>query len=393
MVDRLRRGVPVTSSGVSLACSKDKKSQSHTHEKRGGKERDVMLPRERVIAALSHQSTDRVPLDFWTVPEIWARLREHFKTDIDEDILKHLSVDIRQFQPDYIGPEVVILQDNSYFDELGVHRRKVKNEYGEHKEYAGSPLGFATTVNELEAYERWPNIEHFDFSNLSKKIGNAHQTYYVKIESGGLFELAWALRGYEQFMMDMVLDPEIPHFIMAKLTDFYCEYVRRAMDHAGDKIDMVYTYDDIAGQNSLLISKDMWKEYIKPYHKKLNETIKSYDKTIMYHSCGAIYEMIDELIALPIDVLNPLQPRAEGMNFGQVKQEFGERLSFHGGIDVQHTLPNGTIEEVTEAVWYAIKELGKDGGYILSSAHRIQADTPVENILAMYKAATEMQCR
>ena len=346
-----------------------------------------MLPRERVETALGHKITDRVPLDFWGVPETCQKLRAHFRTDNDEDVLKKLGIDIRQFQPDYIGPPLRKLSDGSYFDHMGVHRKKVRNEFCEYEEYAGSPLGYVETLSDFEKYA-WPNIEHFDFASLPEKIGNSHKTYFIKLETGGLFELAWALRGYERFMIDFIEEPEIVHFIMGKLTDFYCEYVRRAMRHAGQLYDLVYTYDDIAGQNSLLISKDTWKEFIKPCHEKLNKVIRDEcGKIVMYHSCGAVYDMIPLLMELPIDVLNPLQPAARGMDLGLIKKNYGAKLCFHGGIDIQHVLPHGSRQEVEEAVKNAVAVLGEDGGYILTSAHYIQADTPVENIIAMYECA------
>ena len=344
-----------------------------------------MLPRERVLQALSHRATDRVPLDFWGTPETREKLRAHFGTEDDEVVLKALDIDIRQFQPHYKGL-VETRPDSSYIDEMGVHRKPVKNEFCTYEEYASSPLGFVESIEDFESY-KWPDIDSFDFESLPEQIGDAHETYYIKLQTGGLFELAWGLRGYEQFMIDMVESPEIAHFIMGKLTDFYCEYVRRAMKYAGGKYDMVYTYDDIAAQNSLLMSKDMWGEFLRPYHVKLNKAIHDCGKIVMYHSCGAIYDMIPLLADLPIDVLNPLQPAAKGMDFAKIKENFGNALCFHGGIDIQHLLPRGSAEEVKAGVRRAIELLGKGGGFILTSAHYIQADTPVENILAMYEAA------
>lgn len=346
-----------------------------------------LLPRERVLEALAHRSTDRVPLDFWATPETWDKLKEYFRTVEEETVLQTLGIDIRQVQPDYIGPSLERKEDGTYFDAMGVHRRPVKNEFCEYEEYASSPLGYVECVEDFESYDRWPRLEDYDFKGLSQKAGNLHETYYMKLETGGLFEFAWALRGYEQFMMDMVLEPEIAHYIMDKITDYWCGYVTLAMENAGDKYDMVYTYDDIAAQNSLLMSRDMWAEFIKPYHEKLNRVIRGYGKTIMYHSCGAVYDMIGELSRLPIDVLNPIQPGAGGMDMKKIKENYGSQLCFHGGIDIQFTLPRGTRQEVDEAVRHAIDTLGRDGGYILTSAHYIQADTPVENILEMYAEA------
>ncbi len=346
-----------------------------------------MLPRERVLNALAHKPTDRIPLDFWVVPEIWEKLYAHFNTKDDEVIFNAFGIDIREFVPTYIGPEFKRLDDGSYFDAMGVHRLPVENGYCTYEEYASSPLGFVEEVEDFEKYTNWPSIENYDFKGLSDKIGDAHKTYYIKLFTAGMFELSWALRGYENFMMDMVINPEIPHYIMGKLTDFYCEYVTQVMTHAGDKYDMVYTYDDIAAQSAPLMSKEMWSEFVKPYHEKLNKVIKSFGKTIMYHSCGAVYDMIGDLKNLPIDVLNPIQPRAKDMDMRKIKDNFGKDLCFHGGIDIQMTLPKGSVEDVKNEVNHTISTLGENGGYILTSAHYIQADTPLENIFAMFDAA------
>ncbi|GKX31784.1 hypothetical protein SH1V18_42640 [Vallitalea longa] len=350
-----------------------------------------ILPRERVIMSLSHDEVDRVPLDFWAVQETWEKLIKYFGTNDKEKILQRLHIDVRQFQPKYIGKPILKNDDGTYFDAMGVHRRIIKNDYCEYEEYASSPLGYVENINDFASYDRWPDIDNYDFIGLSDIIGDAHKTYYIKMETGGIFELAWALRGYERFMMDMVLNPEIAHYILERITDFWCEFVERSMKNAGSKIDMVYTYDDIGTQNSLLMSKEMWKEFLEPCHKRLNKVIHKYKKTVMYHSCGAIYDIIHELKKLPIDVLNPLQPRAKGMDFNRIKNNYGKELSFHGGIDIQDTLPNGKEEDVREEVRNAIDILGKDGGYILTSAHYIQGDTPVENIVAMYDEAVNFK--
>jgi uroporphyrinogen decarboxylase len=149
----------------------------------------------------------------------------------------------------------------------------------------------------------------------------------------------------------------------------------------------VYTYDDVASQRSLLMSKDVWKDIVKPYHVQLSGVIKSLGKTVMYHSCGSVYQMIPLFAELPIDVLNPLQPLAEDMDFKKIKENFGETLCFHGGMDIQFLLPKGSVKEVEDKVKETIDILSKNGGYILTSAHYIQADTPVKNIIAMYETA------
>lgn len=344
-----------------------------------------LLPRERVELALDHKDTDRVPTDFWAVPEIWERLLDYYHTTSKETILENLKIDVRTVVPDYIGPKMPTFADGSYYKTNGTHRRMVKNEFGAYEEHASFPLAKAEMKEEIDSF-RWPKLEWYDFDHLSEKIENLHEKYYIKIETGGIFELAWGLRGLEQFMIDMAMGEDIPHWIMGHLTDFYCGYIENVMEKAGDKIDVVYTYDDIAGQNGLLVSPRMWETYIKPYHERLNSVIKRYGKKILYHSCGAVVPMIDRLMELPIDILNPLQPKADGMDMRMIKDRFGDRICFHGAIDIQELLPKGTVQQVADTARKTIDILSKNGGYILASAHFIQADTPIENILALYES-------
>ncbi len=345
-----------------------------------------MNARERVLTVLSHRPADRVPLDFWATPEVWEKLYRHFDTTDSDALLNALHVDIREVQPDYHGAAPVPLPDGSYYDRLHVHRKKVKNAYSTYEEYASAPLKDAQTPQDIDAYN-WPDPEDYDYSSLHQKIDKYAGEYYIKLSVWGLFEYAWPLRGYEQFMMDMALKPEIAHRIMEHVTDYNCRFIEKALNAAGDQIDLVYTYDDVAAQNGFLMSRQMYREFIWPYHQKLNRLIKKYNKTIMYHSCGAIFDLIDDFVESGIDILNPLQPLAKGMDFQRIKDRYGSILCFHGGIDIQHLLPHGTPDQVRQTVRRTIDILGKNGGYILTSAHYIQADTPLENILALYDEA------
>jgi uroporphyrinogen decarboxylase len=141
------------------------------------------------------------------------------------------------------------------------------------------------------------------------------------------------------------------------------------------------------------MSPRMWRTYILPRHQRLNAAIRAarYPVKIMYHSCGAVYPFIAAFVdELGIDVLNPLQPRAAGMDMARIKAEFGDRLAFHGAIDIQNTLPHGSVEEVQDEVRARCQLLGRAGGYICTSAHYIQADTPLGNIIALYTAPREV---
>jgi len=331
-----------------------------------------------------------VPFDFWAAPEVWTVLRRALDTDDDGDVLRLLGVDLRWVVPDYVGPAPILQEDGTYYDAFGTHRRPVSNEFCTYEEYASHPLAHVQTVAEVESWPGWPRTEHWDVSTLKEKIRALHRDteYWICYEVGGIFEWSWGLRGFERFLMDLVVQPEIACAIMDCYTDLYIANVTRVLEAADGGIDMVYTYDDMGTQQGLLISEAMWR---LPRHQRLNAAIRRFPVRIMYHSCGAIYPLIGALAdEMGIDVLNPLQPRAAGMDMARIKREFGDRLSFYGAIDIQQTLPRGTPQEVQAEVRERCQVLGRGGGYICASAHYIQADTPLENILAMYTAPRKL---
>lgn len=352
-----------------------------------------ITPHQRVEMALRHQEPDRVPFDFWAVPEVWAALRRYLDTDDDGEVLRLLGIDCRWVVPDYVGPAPIVQEDGSYYDAFGTHRRSVSNEFCTYEEYAGHPLADVQTVAEVETWPDWPPTEHWDVSNLKDKIEtlNRETEHWICYEVGGIFEWSWGLRGFERFLTGLVTQPEIACAIMDCYTDLYIANVTRVLEATDGGIDMVYTYDDVGTQQGLLISEAMWREFVLPRHLRLNAAIRRFPVKIMYHSCGAVYPLIAALAdEMGIDVLNPLQPRAAGMDAARIKREFGDRLSFYGAVDIQRTLPRGTPQEVQAEVQERCRVLGQGGGYICASAHYIQADTPLDNIVAMYTAPREL---
>ncbi len=341
--------------------------------------------RERVERALNHQEPDRVPADLWAVPEVKQRLQEHLGVSSWDKVLQKLRIDVRWVAPDYMGP-VQIRPGGVTVDPYGAWRRPQQHGFGSYAEYAGYPLADAQTAADIHTWD-WPRPEFWDVDSIIRQLDelDAQGQYFVCYEVGGIFERAWALRGFERFLIDLIENPEVPCAIMDHLTDLYIANLVNVLRAANGRIQMVYTYDDIAHQHSLLLSKRMWQKYVVPRHQRMNIAIRAFGVHIMYHSCGAVYPVIGELIRdLGIDVLQSLQPRADGMDMTQIKKEFGARLSFHGGVDIQHTMPHGSPQEVQAEVQERCRILGKGGGYILSTAHYIQNDTPIENIMAFY---------
>ncbi len=347
--------------------------------------------------ALARRQPDRVPFDFWAVPEVWAGLRAALNAD-DETVLRLLGIDCRMVTTRYVGDKARGLPDGTLVDAWGTHRRRVSNAFSTYEEYASHPLSEAETVGDILSWD-WASPDDWDVSGVREQCerfggsdgGGAR--YHLRYEVGGIFEWSWALRGFERFLMDLVERPEIACAIMDRFADLYIENTVRVIEAAGGLLDMVYTYDDVGIQSGPLISPRMWRQYILPRHQRLNGAIRaaSHPVKIMYHSCGAVYPFIGAFVdEMGIDVLNPLQPRAASMDMLRIKSEFGDRLSFHGAIDIQHTLPHGTPEEVQAEVRERCQVLGRGGGYVCTSAHYLQADTPLANIVAMYTAPREL---
>jgi len=349
---------------------------------------EYMTPRERVLSSLRHEVPDRIPLHIKAEKEVWAKLRDHFSVASDERVMDALGVDIRAIAPVYVGPEPKRFSDGSFADVLGFHRQVVANEYGSYYEFAGFPLAAAQSVEDIETYA-WPRPEWWDVSTIPEQIDRINQNteYCILYEAGSVFEMGWGLRGLEQFLMDMMLEPAISQAILSGWANFWNALNRRVLEAAGGRIDIAWTWDDVGTQHGPMLSPSLWAQQIKPLHVQMNSVFSEYGAKTMYHSCGSIMRFIDGFIDMGVEILNPVQPRPKGMDLPWIKSTYGDRLSFHGGIDIQHTLPHGTPEQVAQEVKERIRTLGRGGGYILAPAHLIQGDTPVENIVTMYDIA------
>jgi uroporphyrinogen decarboxylase len=385
-----------------------------------------LTPRERVLTALRHETPDRVPVDFLATCEIWDRLIEHLELDTTgigpaeyfeparEALLRRFEVDCRvlsydQFctPPDSLihpGSHVnwwismnrstpnrmwrQVNPDDTFHDIWSTHSYKMETAVGAYEGFKTWPLSAATSVEDLKRHP-WPEPDWWDFSPVPEILRalDAHTPYHIRFRIGSVFELGWQLRGLEEFMIDLASQPALPVYIMERMTDILVENLRRVLAVAGDRLDMVYFYDDIATQQSLMISKKMWRQYVRPHHARLIEVAHQHGKPVMYHTDGSVRQMIPELIDMGVDLLNPLQPDAKDMDLGAIKAEFGGQLSFHGGVDIMRTLPKGKPEQVRAEVRERVRQLGPGGGYILCSSHHIQPDTPIANVIAMYDPA------
>ena len=344
-----------------------------------------MTPRERVLAAVDRRLGDRTPADYKAEPEVNRYMMEHLRVDGYEDLLRRLEVDVRRLEPRYVGPPLEQFGDGVFEDYWGIRSKHLKADHGSYDMHVHTPVWDARSVEDLEQHA-WPWPDIFDYSVMRQQCAR-YRDYAVMYEGADLFTRPCILRNMENVMLDMIERPEMAHFLFDKFTAFYCEDIARAMEAAHGGFDIYCEWSDYGTQRALLISIPMFREFLAPYLKRMIDVCHSAGVKFMAHSCGAIRPLIPDLIALGVDVLDPIQVAAQGMEPAALKREFGDKLAFHGGICTQRTLPFGTPDDVRSAVLDRIATLGAGGGYILASSHDLSADTPPENIVAMYDPA------
>jgi uroporphyrinogen decarboxylase len=360
---------------------------------------ETLSPRERVRLCLAHQETDRVPM---------ALICSGFEGTTGPRLAAHLGVDAaglaRWLEPyldiaviggefrgpweGYRGPALGRTAEGEVEDIWGVWRKPMWHGQAAYQEICRYPLAEVKEVADL-ARHRFPDPDWWDYSIVPGLIAQAtaRRDYALCVLSGNPFELTWWMRGYEQTLFDMVEQPELFHAIMTRVTDFHLEQTRRILAAADRPIELAFTADDIAWQRGLMMSLPMWEAHLKPYHMRLSALIHEFGTKVIYHSDGGVMEAIPGLMDAGIDVLQALQFSADGMDPVVMKERYGDRLCFQGGISVQTTLPFGTVEEVRNEVREYVRILGRGGGYILGPSHAIQSGTPPDNIAAMFEEA------
>lgn len=350
--------------------------------------KETLSSRERVRLALDHQVTDRIPLAMVCsginppADKAFDALLQR-KRGINLEAFLRNILDIRYVNPAYIGP--ALPPDT---DIWGVRRKPINFGIASYDEIEYYPLAWVKTPVDLDKH-LWPDPDWFDYEALDASISfaNTDGEHCLMISNGNIFETSWYMRGFERFFLDLVDNPELVHALFERVTNFYITYFTRLLQVAENRVDLVFTADDIGGQHGLLMSLGMWEHFLKPYHNRLNKTIHEFGVKVIYHSDGAVQKAVPGLINMGIDILQALQFSAHGMDPSELKNKYGDFLCFEGGVSVQSTLPYGTPEDVRGESEQLINILGKNGGYILGPSHAIQAGTPPENILAMFDTA------
>jgi uroporphyrinogen decarboxylase len=261
-----------------------------------------------------------------------------------------------------------------------------------YKEVAESPLAAAQSVQEIASYRHWPSPDDFDYRGIEAQCERIRSQGRVVVFMGdrlnrvAQLKPAMYLRGLENALADLVLQPEIARAVLDRIRAFYRVYLERILTAAKAKIDIVLTGDDFGSQRGLLLSPDTWRSLIKPGFAEYVALIKSADAKAMHHTCGSVVDLIPDLIDCGLDILQSVQPEAANMGLADLQARFGPQLCFHGGISIQQTMPFGRPDEIRQAVREIAEAVKPDGGYIFGTAHNIQADTSVENVRALMEA-------
>jgi len=369
-----------------------------------------LTSRERVLRTLNHQEPDRVPFNLNLTADIYHSLRKTLGLPTEQgkgmdlgtavfsslDLVEAMQVDICYIKLRAPTNRGSPRNDNGLiFDEWGVGYQKVMRPGGFYFEMVSHPLGNAT-LKDIQDYP-WP-----DPYDPGRTDGLWEQVEFIRRETDKaimakfttpIWEQAWYLRGLEQWMIDLVVNPEIANAILDKVCQVAMGLAEVGLNAVGDQVDILrLSGDDLGTQVRPMISPHMYEIFIKPRFERLWRFAKGklLQKNpagkLMLHSCGNVRLFIPSWIEMGLDVLDPIQPRAVGMEPEGLKRDFGKQLVFHGGIDIQHTLPFGTPDEVRAEVQRYIQILGPGGGYIVAPAHNVQNDVPAANLVAMRDA-------
>ena len=352
-----------------------------------------MDSKERVAITLAHEAPDRMPVNFRAVDAVCENLQQRFGVDY-EGLLRHWNIDFREVIPPYIGPKLPVLDGGVEIDIWGVGRSIVEHPGGGRDVMVTHhPLADADNEADIKNHQ-WPKAEWFDFAAVPAICkgysGYALSSIGIHVEGWhGIFHMLTYLFGMEKGIMYLAARPDLIEAATKEVMAFFLDYYQRLFEAGKGDFDLLFYKDDFGSQNNLLISQKMVRDFFMPHTKNLCDLAASHGVKFVQHSCGAVYKIIPDFIEAGVAVLDPIQVTAKGMDVVALKKNFGTDLVFHGGIDTQHLMPFGTVDEVRRETRRTIEILGKDGGYFFSPSHRFQADTPIENIIASYDVVAE----
>jgi uroporphyrinogen decarboxylase len=358
----------------------------------------------RFNKTLKHQKPDRVPMDFagTTLTQYHNQFLKKFmayhdlSADTEEDALEKImdnyDIDFRKvgtlFRPITKLTDFSRKAQGFYTDCWGIKRMDT-GMYWDIYEY---PLKNAT-FDEIKNFP-WPSAKDIDMDDLKKETEKAKRLYYdsdhvivCNHPVYGYFEMACWMFSFDDFLYRMAAEPEVAYWFFENFHKYVTDVNEIYYASIGRYVHMTTSGDDFGMQAGPFMSPDMFKECIAPWYKKRIEQVKSIcNIPYFHHSCGSVFKLLDTIIDMGVDILNPIQPGTQDMEPEKLKNAFGDRITFWGGIDEQHLLAKGTPEEIKKEVRRIVDIMGKNGGYGMAASHNIQPDVPCENVDAMLTA-------
>jgi uroporphyrinogen decarboxylase len=376
-----------------------------------------MNSRERLLTTCNHQEPDRIPFDMGSTQVTgihviaYQNLRDYLGlpkvkpvmsdtvqqlAQPDDDLVEKLGIDVRGLFPLNSHNWNIVEEEHEeyweFHDEWGLTQQRLKPE-GLYYSVSYNPLGGADiTIEDVEKHN-WPNTGNprriaglRDEALCYRAQGKA---VMIKGVLAGIFEMAQRVRGMANLLLDLAADEKLAMAIVDKMVESKIKFWEMALPQLADVIDVVSEADDYGTQFSQLISPDMFRRLFKPRIAEVIRCIKRLapNAKVFFHSDGSVRPIIPDFIEMGVDILNPVQPNAKGMEPIAIKKDFGKDLVFWGaGVETQSVLPFGTPQEVKDDVRRNIEALAPGGGYVFNTVHNIQADVPPQNIMAMLEA-------
>lgn len=341
-----------------------------------------MTSRERVLQAIAHKPTDRAPADYSAHQGVTDGLIGKLGVADYEGLLRALGVDMRRIGFHYGQPDTGPDADGYMRTMWGAKVRKT--DPGDGRPNLLLPFHEDTTVDDVHAHV-WPDAAKLDYSGVHPQCLMFYDDYatFGAPWSPFFHEVGWLI-GQEEFMVWMHTKPDVVHAIIRHVVDYEVEATRRFLQASKGLLDIAYFGNDFGTQRGLFVSPDMWQAFFRKPLKRYFDVSHEFGCKVMKHSCGAVRDLIPFWIEDGVDILDPIQVAAAGMDLAGLVKDFGRELAFHGGVDTQRTLPFGSTEEVRAEVRSYLALTRDRGGYILAGSQEYIEDIPLDNILAIY---------
>jgi uroporphyrinogen decarboxylase len=350
---------------------------------------EPITSKQRILAAIDHRTLDRTPITFDAEKEVFASLYEHLGLKTREELFDALNVDTWLLLPGnfiFADSEIDKAEKTSIW---GYKTRVSHYSGGTYDETFFNPLAGKDEISDIDNHP-WPEPSILTYDHYPAETAAHSNRGVIGVFTWGAYHIATFVRGVEDVMLDFAFREDYAEKMINKIASISLETLENMLTNYGEGIDIIYMADDYCSQLGPLFSPADFRRYVMPYLTKTVDLTHKHGKKFLLHVCGAVRPLLPMIIEAGVDMLEPIQTSAVGMEPAALKRDFGKDLCFYGGMDIQHILCKGTTQEVADEVKRLIDILGKDGGYIIGPSHTyIQPDTPIENILTMYKTAAE----